>query len=144
MAATMNNLELTRGFEALQATVNDIGNRLATAIPEMERNIATSSTDIKMMYDAIRNDFQPMLDSFNPLQVTVSKEAEKLQELETNTHDKFNTVQADTKKMLESLENQLGTFNKSSSSMRSRVKSTCKQGWQYMTKLMLSNPKLIS
>ena len=103
MASTLNNVELTRGFEALRATVNSIGNRLATAIPEMERSFATSSTEIKMMYDAIRNDIQPMLDNFNPLQVTVSKEAGKLQSLETNTHDKFNTVQADTKKMIESL-----------------------------------------
>ena len=38
-AAVMNNMELTRGLELLNAQVADLSNRLAAAIPEMSQTI---------------------------------------------------------------------------------------------------------
>ena len=73
MTDTMNNMELTRGFEALQTQVNDLSNRLAAAIPEIENNLRLATVDTKNMYDSIRSDILPITDNFGPLQLTVDE-----------------------------------------------------------------------
>ena len=60
MTQTMNNMELTRGFEALQAQVNDLSTRLATAIPEIENSLKVATTETKSLYDSIRSDTLPI------------------------------------------------------------------------------------
>ena len=73
MTQTMNNMELTRGFEALQAQVNNRSTRLTTAIPEIENNIKVATVETKSLYDSIRSDILPITDNFGPLQLTVEE-----------------------------------------------------------------------
>ena len=55
MAQVMNNMELTRGFEALQTQVNDLAARLATAIPEIKNKLRIATVDTQNMHDSIRS-----------------------------------------------------------------------------------------
>ena len=95
MTQTMNNMELTRGFEALQAQVNDLSTRLATAIPEIENSQKAATTETKSLYDSIRSDMLPITDNFAPLQLSVegigvraTAEYKKIDQLGINTLDK--------------------------------------------------------
>ena len=67
MAATMNNMELTRSVEVLQHQVVDLNNRLTAAVPEMNSNISQSAEAVMAMYLAIKSDIQPVIDQFGPL-----------------------------------------------------------------------------
>ena len=48
MAGTMNNMELTRAVHELQTNLTDVAQRLATAIPKIEQDVANSESDIKI------------------------------------------------------------------------------------------------
>ena len=73
MTQVLNNMDLTRGFEALQTQVNDLSNRLATAIPENENNLWLATVHTQHMYDPIRSDILPITDHFGPLQLSVEE-----------------------------------------------------------------------
>ena len=114
MSSTMNNMELTRGFEALSATVNDLANRLVTAIPEIEKNIATSVADTKTMYESIRSDILPVLSNFEPLAKRVEEmgaradtEYYKLDQLGVNTNKRLTDMQEDIAKKLDFLNDEV-------------------------------------
>ena len=99
---TLNNLELTRGFEILQAQVNDLSNRLSAAIPEIENNLKTATVETKSLYDSIRSDILPITDNFGTLQLSVEEigvrakaEYQKIDQLGINTLDKINAVSND-------------------------------------------------
>ena len=110
MTQTMNNMELTRGFEALQAQVNDLSTRLATAIPEIENSLKVATTETKSLYDSIRSDILPITDNFGPLQLTVEEigvrataEYKKIDQLGINTLDKINAVSNDMQQKLDKM-----------------------------------------
>ena len=67
MTQVMNNMELTRGFGALQTQVNDLANHLATAIPEIENNLRLATVDTQNMYGSIKSDILPITDDSGPL-----------------------------------------------------------------------------
>ena len=105
MTQTMHNMELTRGFEALQTQVNDLANRLTTAIPEIENNLRQATADTKTMYDSIKSDILPTTDNFEPLQLTVAEivvrataKYQKIDQLGVNTLDRINAVSNETDK----------------------------------------------
>ena len=107
-AATMNNLHLTRGFESLQATVNDFAARLAATVPQMEQNIADSASGLQAMYTSIRSDIQPVIDNYSAIATEVgdltsnaAMEKQKVEQSGVNTNDKFNTMQHDHQAKLE-------------------------------------------
>ena len=110
MAATMNNMELTRGFEALQAQVNDLSQRLATAIPEIETNMKTAAVETKSLYDSIKSDILPITDAFGTLQLSVEEisvrataEYQKLEQLRLNTEAKINAVSTDMQQKMDKM-----------------------------------------
>ena len=93
MAATMDNMELTRSVEILNSQFTDLNNRFNNAIPEMTNHITQSAAEIKAMYEAIKSDIQPAIDQFPTLKSGVERahaeaydEYQKLQRLgETRT-----------------------------------------------------------
>ena len=62
MAATMNNMELTRAYQQLSSQINEIANRLATAIPKIEQDVLNSESDIKIMFESLKAEFKPNVD----------------------------------------------------------------------------------
>ena len=118
MTATMNNMELTRGFEALQIQVNDLSNRLAAAIPEIENNLRLATVDTKNMYDSIRSDILPITDNFGPLQLSVDEivvrataEYQKIDQLAINSLDKINAVSNDMQQKIDTIDTEIAKLS---------------------------------
>ena len=66
MAGTMNNMELTRAVHNLETNLTDVAQRLAAAIPKIEQDVANSESDIKIMFESLKQEFKPYIDQIAP------------------------------------------------------------------------------
>ena len=66
MSGTMNNMELTRAVQELQMSTTDIAQRLAAAIPKIEQDVSNSESDIKIMFESLKQEFKPYIDQIAP------------------------------------------------------------------------------
>ena len=82
--AVMNNTELTRSVEMINAQITDLSSRLGQVVPEIYQKISDSESDIRIMATQIQSSVQPMVDGFAPLQQKVSLETQRLDNLGVN------------------------------------------------------------
>ena len=85
----MNNMELTRAVHELQTSMRDVAQRLAAAIPKIEQDVSDSASDIKMMFESLKQEFKlfidqiaPTIDTVTNMQAQLTAEQTRLKEAE--------------------------------------------------------------
>ena len=116
-AAVMNNMELSRAVEMINAQITDLSNKLASAIPEIDQKISDSESDIKMMFNAMKQEVQPLLGNLEPMQLQIKSLDQKLEALGGNTFQRMDSLTKD-------IENRMSSFEATMSATRDTLHQT--------------------
>ena len=98
----MNNMELSRAVEMINAQITDLSNKLASAIPEVYQKISDSASDIQMLFNAMQQEVQPLLGSLEPMQLQIKSLVQKLEALGGKTFQRMDSLTKDIESIIRS------------------------------------------
>ena len=108
-AAVMNDMELSRPVETINAQVTDLSNKLASAIPEIDQKISDSESDIEIMLNAMQQEVQPLLGNLAPMQLQIKSLDHNLEALRGNMFQRMDLLTKDIESKMSAFESATST-----------------------------------